>query len=102
MIDLLSHYEEEGRGAWYSGRRYEEEEKEETSLVGCPLTTVVDSASLLTPPSPPQDVVMAARLAEEEQAQRTMIALNEMTPSYPGKSSTELQRVLDEVHVAMM
>lgn len=56
MIDLLSHYEEEGRGAWYSGRRYEEEEKEETSLVGCPLTTVVDSASLLTPPSPPQDV----------------------------------------------
>ena len=45
---------------------------------------------------------MAARLAEEEQAQRTMIALNEMTPSYPGKSSTELQKVLDEVHVAMM
>jgi len=49
-----------------------------------------------------QDVVMAARLAEEEQTQRTMIALNEMTPSYPGKSSTELQKVLDEVCVAMM
>ena len=54
------------------------------------------------PLSPPQDVVMAARLAEEEQTQRTMIALNEMTPSYPGKSSTELHKVLDEVCVTMM
>jgi len=45
-------------------------------------------------------VVIAARLAEEEQTQRTMIALNEMRPSYPGRSSTDLQRVLEEVGVA--
>ena len=45
---------------------------------------------------------MAARLAEEEQTQRTMVALNEMKPSYPGRSSTDLQRVLEEVGVTMM
>ena len=41
--------------------------------------------------------VMAARVAEEEQTQRTMIALNEMKPSYPGKQQEEVKRVLDEV-----
>lgn len=41
--------------------------------------------------------VMAARVAEEEQTQRTMIALNEMKPSYPGKQSEEVKKILDEV-----
>ena len=42
--------------------------------------------------------VMAARVAEEEQTQRTMIALNEMKPSYPGKQHEEVKTVLDEVN----
>ena len=41
--------------------------------------------------------VMAARVAEEEQTQRTMIALNEMKPSYPGKQTEEVKIVLDDV-----
>ena len=41
--------------------------------------------------------VMAARVAEEEQTQRTMIALNEMKPNYPGKQQEEVKKVLDEV-----
>ena len=41
--------------------------------------------------------VMEARVAEEEHTQRTMIALNEMKPSYPGKQSQEVQRILEEV-----
>ena len=41
--------------------------------------------------------VMAARVAEEEQAQRVMMALNEMKPSYPLKSTEEVKKVLDEV-----
>ena len=41
--------------------------------------------------------VMAARVAEEEQTQRTMIALNEMKPSYPGKGAEEVKNILDEV-----
>ena len=41
--------------------------------------------------------VMAVRVAEEEQTQRTMIALNEMKPSYPGKQHEEVKKVLDEV-----
>lgn len=50
--------------------------------------------------SSPMDAVykaMAARVAEEEQTQRTMIALNEMNPSYPGKTNKEVKAVLDEV-----
>ena len=50
--------------------------------------------------SSPMDAVyavMAARVAEEEQTQRTMIALNEMKPSYPGKGAEEVKTVLDEV-----
>ena len=41
--------------------------------------------------------VMAARVAEEEQTQRTMISLNEMKPSYPGKSSEDLTDILEQV-----
>ena len=40
---------------------------------------------------------MAARVAEEEQTQRTMIALNEMKPTYPGKTAKQLSTVLEEV-----
>ena len=43
--------------------------------------------------------VMAARVAEEEQTQRTMIALNEMKPSYPGKPTEEVKKALDEVYM---
>jgi hypothetical protein len=45
--------------------------------------------------------VMAARVAEEEQTQRTMIALNEMKPSYPGKQHEEVKTVLDEVNFSV-
>ena len=41
--------------------------------------------------------VMAARLYEEEQTQRTMVALKEMAPFYPGKSQSEVQTVLERV-----
>ena len=41
--------------------------------------------------------VMAARLHEEEQTQRTMVALNEMAPFYPGKTQTEVHAVLERV-----
>lgn len=40
---------------------------------------------------------MATRMAEEEQTQRIMIVLNEMKPTYPGKTSKELKMVLEEV-----
>ena len=40
---------------------------------------------------------MAARMQEEEQTQRTMIALNEMAPFYPGKDPEEVERVLKQV-----
>ena len=41
--------------------------------------------------------VMAARLHEEEQTQRTMVALNEMAPFYPGKTQAEVHSVLERV-----
>lgn len=41
--------------------------------------------------------VMAARLHEEEQTQRTMVALNEMAPFYPGKTEAEVHTVLERV-----
>ena len=41
--------------------------------------------------------VMAARLHEEEQTQRTMVALREMAPFYPGKPQAEVQSVLERV-----
>ena len=41
--------------------------------------------------------VMAARLHEEEQTQRTMVALKEMTPFYPGKTQAEVHSVLEQV-----
>lgn len=41
--------------------------------------------------------VMAASLHEEEQTQRMMVALKEMSPFYPGKSQTEVHSVLEQV-----
>lgn len=41
--------------------------------------------------------VMAARVAEEEQTQRTMIALNETKISYPGKGNEVLNQAITEV-----
>ena len=41
--------------------------------------------------------VMAARVAEEEQAQRMMMSLNDTKPSYPLKTREEVHRVLEEV-----
>ncbi len=40
---------------------------------------------------------MASRVAEEEQTQRVMIALNDMRPFYPGKKEEEIRTILDEV-----
>ena len=53
--------------------------------------------------STPRDTiytVMAARVAEEEQVQRTMIALNDMKPFYPGRQSEEVCSVVDRVSVS--
>ena len=50
--------------------------------------------------SHPMDSVykaMAARVAEEEQTQRTMIALNDMKPAYPGKTPRELAGALGQI-----
>lgn len=41
--------------------------------------------------------VMTARLYEEEQTQRTMVALHEIAPFYPGKAQTEVHAVLQKV-----
>lgn len=54
--------------------------------------------------SNPMDAVyraMATRVAEEEQTQRIMIALNGMKPTYPGKSREEVVTVLEEVRVML-
>ena len=40
---------------------------------------------------------MAAREHEEEQTQRTMLALNNMQASYPNKSIEEVKQVVKEV-----
>lgn len=40
---------------------------------------------------------MAAREHEEEQTQRTMLALNSLLPFYPGKSGDEVKQILEEV-----
>ena len=49
---------------------------------------------------PPQEAVyvaMAAREREEERCQRTMIDLNQTSPTHPGKSSEEVAKVIQEV-----
>ena len=48
-------------------------------------------------PMEPVYQAMAVRVAEEEQTQRTMIALNEMKPAYPGKTAKELTAALNRV-----
>jgi tubulin polyglutamylase TTLL7 len=90
LLDLLSQYEDEGGRAtppWHSGfsRR--------------PSTTSFQSLAL-EDSNPMGDMfrVMAARLHEEEQTQRTMVALKEMTPFYPGKSQAEVHSVLEQIH----
>ena len=40
---------------------------------------------------------MAAREHEEEQTQRTMLALNALHPSYPGKNGDDIKMVLEKV-----
>lgn len=93
LMELLSQCEDEEKGlyspSWLAQR----------SSVTCyqPLSAVQQS-------SLPMDsvyAVMEARVAEEEHTQRTMIALNEMKPSYPGKQSQEVQRILEEVKADM-
>lgn len=94
MLELLSQYEDEERGG--------------TKIVSvlsstyCPVRPV---SSLAYQPLSMESgshtdavyKVMAARVAEEEQTQRTMIALNEMKPTYPGKQEDELEEVLKKV-----
>lgn len=41
---------------------------------------------------------MAAREHEEEQTQRTMLALNALRPSYPGKNGDDVKLILEKVH----
>ena len=42
---------------------------------------------------------MAAREYEEEQTQRTMLSLNTLEPSYPGKNKKEIEKIIQEVSV---
>ena len=42
---------------------------------------------------------MAIREFEEEQTQRTMIALNSMKPFYPGKSMEVVEKAVSKVRV---
>ena len=96
MVDLLSQYEEEETGSSsdspYASSQFCRPSTSATYLNYQPLS-VQDSCS----PMDAMYAVMAARVAEEEQTQRTMIALNEMKPSYPSKTQEEVQKVLDEV-----
>ena len=88
LLDLLSQYEDEDK-----------------SGTGGYLTLPSSSSSTSYQPlsiesHSPMDAVyraMATRMAEEEQTQRIMIVLNEMKPTYPGKTSKELKMVLEEV-----
>jgi hypothetical protein len=54
--------------------------------------------------SSPREVemnVIAAREHEEEQTQRTMLALNTLRPSYPGKSGEDVKAIIEKVHIAI-
>ena len=101
MLELLSQYEDEDGGS-IGGRI--------PSSASChvfrPTTRGVAYQPLsIQESSSPMDAVyavMAARVAEEEQTQRTMIALNEMKPSYPGKQHEEVKTVLDEVKIQQL
>ena len=39
---------------------------------------------------------MAARVYEEEQTQRTMLSLNALEPTYPGKKDDEVKGIVKE------
>ena len=100
LLELLSQYEDEDGSSTGSsfGRCV-------PSSVSCPMFRpstrgVVYQPLSIQESSSPMDAVyavMAARVAEEEQTQRTMIALNEMKPSYPGKQPEEVKKALDDV-----
>ncbi len=45
---------------------------------------------------------MAAREYEEEQTQRTMLSLNTLEPSYPGKNKKEIEKIIEEVSLLYM
>jgi tubulin polyglutamylase TTLL7 len=50
--------------------------------------------------SSPREVemnVIAAREHEEEQTQRTMLALNTLRPSYPGKSGEDVKAIIEKI-----
>ena len=43
---------------------------------------------------------MAAREYEEEQTQRTMLSLNTLGSTYPGKNEEEVKKIVKEVSVS--
>ncbi len=91
LVDLLSQYEDEEKVGGMAGYLITPNAAAASSLAYQPLS--MES-------SHPMDSVykaMAVRVAEEEQTQRTMIALNEMKPTYPGKTSKELTAALNKV-----
>lgn len=80
--------------------QYEDEDKGSGGFVPPTCSSGFTYQPLSIECSSPMDAVyraMAARVAEEEQTQRTMIALNDMRPAYPGKSSKQLNAVLEQV-----
>ena len=89
MLNLLSQYEGEERSGISS---------QVPSATATPSYMAFQPLSLET--NNPMDAVyrvMAARVAEEEHTQRIMINLNEMKPSYPGKTLEETAKVLEMV-----
>lgn len=101
MLELLSQYEDDDSGASLS--------RGVPSSASCPAFrpatrgVAYQPLSIQESSSPMDNVyaVMAARVAEEEQTQRTMIALNEMKPTYPGKQQEEVKKVLEEVRIKL-
>ncbi len=90
-MNLLSQYEGEERSGISS---------QATSSTATPSYMAFQPLSLET--NNPMDAVyrvMAARVAEEEHTQRIMIALNEMKPSYPGKTAEESTKDLEIVRI---
>ncbi len=91
MVDLLSQYEDQDHCPGDFPIR-----PPTTNHFHRPLS-VTDTRS----PVDSMHAVMAARVAEEEQAQRVMMSLNDTKPSYPLRTQEEVGRVLEEVHIAI-
>ncbi len=87
LVDLLAQYEHQDHCSGDSPLR------PPTSHYYRPLSVAADTHSSMDT----MHSVMAARMAEEEQAQRVMMALNDTKPSYPLKTQEEVSRVLEEV-----